>query len=264
MAPPIVKPGAMGFHTLSATSRPKYRMIMSIEGETKQGKNHFSFTAPGRIGFHSFDHGDEGMIEKFLKGQRGLRRVDIDKAEYRVNVPPDADVQTTSKACDPIWQAFRTNYQIGLGKYRTTVVDTGTDVYELVRMAYFGKLQQVMPHHYAPVNTEMKELFRSAYSSDSNVIFIHRVKDEYENKKGKDGKETSFKTGRRIMAGYRETPYETQVHLRCFRDAEGFKAEIITCRQNPDIEGMELTGDMCSFPALGQLVYPDSTEKDWQ
>src|ERR1700744_4628024 len=103
------KPKPMGFFKVDPNTATKPRMIVSIEGETKHGKNHFAFTMPGPIGFHSFDYGDEGMIEKFIKG-RGVRKVEIHKAEYRLDIPPDSDVQKVSNAATPVWSAFATNY----------------------------------------------------------------------------------------------------------------------------------------------------------
>lgn len=256
MAPP--KPGAMAFRDLSPTTAYKRRLIISIEGAEKSGKNHFAFTAPGKTAFHSFDHGDEGMIEKFVKG--GLR---IQKAEYRVDVPPGTDTQKTSEACNPVWLGFKVNFALGLHQCRTTVVDTGTDMYEMLRMAYFGKLQQVLAHHYAPVNAELKSLIHQAYSSDGNLIVLHRIKDEYKTEV-RGGKEVSNKTGKKVMAGYSQMKFETQVHLRMYKEDGEFCAEVVTCRQNPDIEGYVLTGDQLSFTGLGMMVYPDSEEGEWQ
>lgn len=256
-----VRPGAMGFHDLDPATKPKRRLIVSVEGPEKSGKNHFAFTFPGVIVFHSTDHGDEGMIEKFVQG-RGVEKRKIKKAQYRVDVPEGADEKATSKACEPVWSAFRTNYRIGLATCRSTVVDTGTDIYELIRMTYFGKLQQVMAHHYAPVNTEMKDLFHEAYSSDGNLCILHRVKDEYITKVVQ-GKERADKTGAKVMAGFAQTKFETQVHLRTFKEDGEFCAEVVTCRQNPSVEGFVLTGEMLSYKGLGMLVYEDSEEGDW-
>lgn len=257
-APSKPTPGAMAFRELAANQAQRRRLIVSIEGEEKTGKNHFAFGAPGPIGFHSFDYGDEGVIEKFLKSGKKIH-----KAEYRMAVPPGSSTQDTSNAATPIWNAFRSNYSIGLAKYRTTIVDTATDSYELIRMSYFGKLAQVMPHHYAPVNAEFKDLFRQAFSGDGNLILLHRVKEEWVNRVDKNGKEVGTKTGRMLLAGYKDTPYETQVHLRAFKDGDGFHMEVVTCRQNPEIEGMVLDGEMNSFAGLGTLVYPDSDWEEW-
>lgn len=253
-----VIPGPMGFRLLDPATPQRRRLIVSIEGEEKTGKNHFAFGAPGPIFYHSFDYGDEGVIEKFLRQGKAIH-----KAEYRLNIPPGTDTQKTSDAATPIWAGFKSNFAIGLGKGRTTIVDTGTDAYELIRMSYFGKLGQVMPHHYAPVNAEYKDLFKQAYAADGNLIVLHRMKEEWLNKVNSQGKEVGIKTGVMLLAGWKDTPYETQVHIRLFKDAEGFGGLVVECRQNPDLTGFELRGDMLSFAGLGQMVYPESEEKEW-
>lgn len=254
----------MGFKPVTGQVA-KRRLIVSIYGGEKTGKNHFAFTAPGPIGLHSFDYGDEGMIEKFIRGEvPGVPPVKVEKAEYIVNVPRGAGVQETSDACTPAWLAFSSNYPLGLGRFRTTVIDTATDAYEMVRMAYFGKLQQVMPHHYAPVNAEFKSLFRQAYSAEGkNLVLLARHKEEWVSKLVQ-GKEKADRTGRMIYAGYKDSPYEVQIHMRSFKEAGEFKMEIEDCRQNPALEGMVLEGDMLNWWSLGQLVFPESEEKDWR
>lgn len=263
-ASPPTRPG-MGFRKVSGEQIGRRRMVVSIYGPEKSGKNHFAFTAPGPFGFHSFDYGDEGVIEKFVRGEvEGVPPMDVDKAEYVLNVPPDSSVDETSKAATPVWSAFTTNYAIGLAKYRTSVIDTGTDAYEIVRMSYFGKLSQVMPHHYAPVNAEFKGLFRQAYSTvGHNLILLNRHKDEWLTKIV-NGKEKADRTGNMIFAGYSGTPYEVQVHLRSFKSAGEFGMEVVACRQNPNLEGMELSGDMLNWWTLGQLVFPGSEEEEWR
>lgn len=250
--------GAMAFRRLAKDQAQRRRLIVSIEGEEKSGKNHFAFGAPGPIYFHSFDYGDEGVIEKFLATGK-----EINKAEYRLQVPPGTSVQDTSNAATPIWNGFKANLALGMARGGTTIVDTGTDAYEMIRLSYFGKLAQVMPHHYAPVNAEFKNIFRDAYSGEGNLILLHRVKEEWINKMNKDGKEVGIKTGRLLLAGYKDTPYETQVHLRAYKDADGFHMEVVECRQNPELAGFVLDGELNSFAGLGTMVYPDSAWEEW-
>lgn len=246
-----------------ASKPTKRRMIVSVEGTEKSGKNHFSFTAPGPIYVHDFDFGDEGVIQKFQpKGAFYRPGLQIYKANYKLKIAPGTAIQLSADTARPVWEKFVGNYQEGLAKGRTTVIDTGTEAYEVLRMAEFGKLTQVLPHHYGPVNQAMKDLWRSAYDTDSNLIVLHRMKEEWENKVV-GGKEIGNKTGRWEMAGYKGTYFEAQICCRAYKEDGQFKLLIFDCRQNPDLEGMVLEGDMLSFPMLGQLVFPDSTEGDW-
>lgn len=253
----IIKGVAQATGFTRANRKSKHRLIMSLEGVEKVGKNHFAFGAPGPIYFHSFDFGDEGVIQKFQTTTQ------IYKAEYRLNIRPNTAVQDAADTARPVWAKFLENFREGLAKGRTTVVDTATEAHEVLRMAEFGKLTQVMPHHYAPVNQAMKDLWRSAYDSDSNLIMLHRMKEEWENKVNAQGKEVGNKTGRWEMAGYKGTYFEAQVCARAFKEDGQFKMLVFDCRQNPDLEGMVLEGDMLNFATLGQMVFPESDEKEW-
>lgn len=245
---------ATGFKLV--TEEAVHRLILSIEGTEGCGKNHFAFTAPGPLAFHSFDFGDDGVVQKFMRTKK------IHRAEYRLNIPAGTAVQEASESARPVWKTFIDNFAQGLQSQRSTIIDTGTDAYEVLRMVEHGKLTQVLPHHYGPVNQAMKSLWRQGYDSGSNLIFLHRMKESWATKTV-NGKEVSNKTGEWEMSGYGGTYFEAQVCLRNFKDNGEFKSLIFKCRQNPTLEGMVLEGDMCNFPTLGQLVFPDSDEKEW-
>ena len=142
-------------------------------------------------------------------------------------------------------------------KVRTVVMDTASEVWELLRMAAFGKLDHVMPHHYGPVNAEYRGLLRMAYVSDKNLILLHKVKNEYINDK---------RTGNYERAGFTDTGFMVQVNVRCWRRLNGdkqlvFGMTIDDSRQNADVAGMELEGEMCSFPMLASVVTGTDMEK---
>lgn len=246
---------ASGFTRVNTDA--KRRLILSIEGTEGCGKNHFAFTAPGPQYFHSFDFGDDGVVQKFMHDKV------INRAEYRLNIAAGTAVQMASDTARPVWEKFRANYQEGLGKGRTTIIDTGTDTYEVLRMVEHGKLTQVLPHHYGPVNQAMKGIWREAYDSSSNLVMLHRMKEKWETK-SVNGKEVSNKTGEWELAGYGGTYFEAQVCLRAYKEWGEFKALIFKCRQNPTLEGMVLEGDMLNFKSLGMMVFPESEEKEWE
>src|ERR1700723_169108 len=134
-----------------ASAPVTHRLIVNAEGEEKSGKNHFSFSAPGPVYLHSFDIGNEGVVQKFQSEK------EIYIAEYELSMQPgEASAVEVAEAAEKVWQQFISNYRDGLASCGngTTVVDTGTEMWELLRLARFGKLTQVMPHHYGPVNKE--------------------------------------------------------------------------------------------------------------
>ena len=140
--------------------------------------------------------------------------------------------------------------------------DTSTEAYELARLSRFGKLTQVMPHNYAEVNNEWRELLRTAYDSDMNTVFIHKMKAVWIN---------NTRTKDYEVAGFSEMDYLSQVNLIHYRedvdDGTVFSVLVKDCRQKPGLAGTVLrglplaTGDtrtmdpLCNFEFLLSLVH---------
>jgi len=140
---------------------------------------------------------------------------------------------------------------------RSVVWDTATEVWELIRLARFGKLSQVLPVQYGPVNAEMRGLIRTAYDSNKNFIMLHKMKAEYINDK---------RTGRYERAGFSDTEYIVQVNLRTMYDQEEgeFGIEVLNARQNMQLCGQQFKGDLCSFPMLATMIMTNSRVEEWE
>jgi len=250
------KPASNGAGFVQASSPTVHRLIVSAEGEEKSGKNHFAFSAPGPIYMHSFDIGNEGVVQKFQNQKR------IMIAEYELEIQPgEGDPREVAESASKVWDQFLANYRDGLNSCGngTTVVDTGTEMWELLRLSRFGKLTQVMPHHYGPVNKEMQEAIREGFSHECNVVFTHKKKPEWENYIGTDGKEKGRKTGKMTRVGFSDMPFLVQMNVECQRidlDEGGseFQIFIEDCRQNPSLNHTVLPND---FETLLTMVFED-------
>lgn len=252
---PLVIPGFK-----VANSQPKPRLIVSVEGLDKSGKNNFGFSAPGPLQYLNFDIGDEGVIEKFQDKKQILVPTD----PYSTRFDNDGKQKQAAAA---EYTRFKNDYLLGLKKARSVVVDTASEVWELLRLARLGKLTQVMPHHYVEVNQEYRDLIREAFEHNANLILLHKLKAEWKN--GPDGK--GNKTGRFERAGFAETGFLVQINLRMWREEIsdrgendlGFRCQILNCRQNPELAGMVLENDAINFEMLGAMVYPDMDPSVW-
>lgn len=224
------------------------RIILSLCGLEKQGKTHFALTAPGPIAMFSTDIGEEGVVEKFTKDKEifimSIDRVDDDAAEQ---APKE-------------YERFKKAY-LGLlrGKeVRTIIIDTATEIWELLRMARFGRLTQVMPYQYGPVNAEYRALIREAYNWDKNLILLHKMKAQYINDK---------RTGEYERSGFSDTGFLVQVNSQIYRyspeDGGEFVLSVKDCRQNPDLAGEEFEGPMATFPMLATMIMPDVDPEVW-
>ena len=228
------------------------RLIMSLCGLEKTGKTHLALSAPGPLAYLSLDFGDEGVIEKFTTQKT------IFKAEFKI---PSARGNNKAREnmkdqAEDVWESFKEKYMFSLANARTVIVDTETEAWELIRLARFGKIDQVKPVHYGPVNREYKEtLIKAAYEANANVILLQRLKKEWLNDKP---------TGQYEQAGYSGIPFDVQVNARTFVNEEGkFALYIDNCRQNAMLRGVVLPQDECEFWILANRVMPDLSPTVW-
>jgi len=240
---------SMGFsEDYIATPR---RLVISLEGKAKSGKTHFALTAPEPIIYFNVDIGTEGVVGKF---QEQGKQILI----YDVRVPREASKDLWSQMWSDFKQRVRKAYGIQSG---TIVYDTASEVYELARLAHFGRLTEVKPSDYAVVNNEWREVMRLAYDAPVNTIFIHKVKAVWGMVATSSGRSSLARTGEFEMAGFTEMEYLTQANLvmGCEFTESGpeFSAFLKNCRHNPNISGTLLEGEMCSFDFLLSLVHGD-------
>ena len=236
----LVQLKAMGFSDdIAPTPR---RLICAVGGREFSGKTHFAFTAPGPIIFFDVDIGTEGVVNKF---QGKGKQIFI----YPVSVPKGAD--TSKDVYSALWAETTARIKKAYTLKRGTVVwDTETEINELARLANFGKLTQVMPHNYAKVNRELRDIMDWAYDSTMNSIFIRKMKPKWVN---------NARTSDYEEQGWGDMEYKCQVNLTMYReDTESgpeFCALIRKSRQNPNISNVVLRGPMNTFEFLLNLVH---------
>jgi hypothetical protein len=217
------------------------RMIISLTGEEKSGKNFCSFTAPAPIYVHSFDVGLDGVVQQFQDQK------EIYVADYELSLQPgEASPQEVAEAADKVWTQFLSNYRDGLASCGngTTVVDTDTECYELLRLARFSRLAQIPPHMYGPVNAELRGMVREAYDFDANVFFLSKKCSVWENYTDSSGKERGRKTNEKARKGFGDLPFLVQVVATTNRSDENeFSVTIEDCRFNPEANGVTVPND---------------------
>jgi AAA domain len=275
------------------------RLMIGVDGRERGGKNHFAFTAPDPIVLMDFDTGSEGVVEKFSDKR-------IIKSEPFITKPDelfDGDEMAASKFAEEEWNRFYNSYvhvmTMPVGRWenkvadaRTVIIDTGTDMYSLLRLKEFGKLTKISPFKYREVNTKMRDIFRHAERSNVNLIVLHRISAEWKKSEGDSDK--SNKTGVWERNGWEDTAYTLQANLFAYRaplagtkdqtwkakcgmgeahqwTAEarepgslGFRLRFLDSRHKPELEGVELMDDMIDFATVAQLILPMSKPEDWK
>lgn len=239
------------FQRVTETDAPR-RLIMAVSGHERTGKTHWALTAPAPLGYMQLDAGGEDLVPKM----RRLRpKAELWHARYAVDIMPGLSDSEVERRAKPVWERFAADYEKNLPNLRTLVIDTGSEAWELLRLAEFGKVASVKPIHYGPVNATFRRLVRISYNHSCNVIWIHKMKKAYKNDSWNGGYEP---------ACFSAMGYEVQIQARVFRDEDGFQMEVEDCRQNPDLAGQIIPEPLCNFPDVAQLVYPDSRRSDWE
>lgn len=278
LPPSPPSPTPIGGSFVLASEPPKRRLIVAVDGLEKEGKTNFALTAPGPIAYQGWDIGDEGVIEKFQTDKLVYR------TDYGIDIPKDADQKKIMELMEPEWTRFLTDYKgsvlggLKSGLIKTGIWDTGSEVWEGLRMTRLGKLTQVMPHHYVALNAEYRNLVRAIYDTPGNLVILHKLKAEWKENQA-TGK--SNKTGNYERAGYSDTGFLVQVNVLAWREQDPvtgkkngpFHVTIQSCRQNPKVVGLDLMTDVnapgqffpleATFQCLALAVYPDTMPEDW-
>lgn len=247
--------------TLTQSVKEPDVFVVSTSGHAKRGKTSFALSAPAPMAVISLDSGTKEIV-------------DIERRKGRTIVSKYLGVRTglAKGEYGKLWDQFNEAWDWALGNkdIRTVVVDTATAMYDLSRLARFGKLTQVMPHHYTELNRELDELVLSSYNRRVNVFFLHNLKKEYVAKKIK-GEEKDVWCGDWEVAGFGSMGKHVDLILEhtFLEEEKEFQVQVKGVPRLPggiatQFAGMTLAGDAATFPILAQMLKPDSDPADWE
>lgn len=239
-------------------------MLVGSNGLDKTGKSEFWLSAPGPIGCVNLDIGLEGVVEKWVKRNKKVWVLDF-------NIPPVTPKGTPMTQAEYIqyFSKTRVAYEtlISHRDVRTVVVDTGSEWWDLAKLAEFGTITPKVDvrNRFQPLNQLFRSLIRRAYDSDKNLIITHKMKPNYMTTTKPDGSTTDSWDGKSYKkSGFSDDAYLIQVNIEHLYEGGQFGIRILNCRQNMTIAGYEMTQSECNFSTLGTLVFPDTVERDWQ
>lgn len=222
------------------------RICMSVEGREKRGKTFFALTAPGPIVYFNLDDGLDRVEPHVNFPDLDLRVVDV--PSIAKDGHPDAIAEEAVK----VWNWLKGQHINALESARTVVYDSFTEVWEIARLARFGKLVQVQPQHYGPVNREFHEFIREFTKRSTNLILLHKVMPEFENKSEMERK------------GFSHIGFDVDDFVRVDRDVDGkFYVEVIESGHNPAIRKKIFTEPNNTFPDIAMAMFPSSTPLEW-
>lgn len=231
-------------------SRPDFsvprRLIAMVNGPEGSGKTHFALTASavGPTAYIDTDINAEGVWQKFK--DRDLWHIEIKPGSEMIQNPAAGTNEYEAE-----WEKFKKAYHVAVDEPKIKVIiwDNATEVWELCRLSHFGRLEKVPPIKYGIANSDMRQLIRDAKArADLTLILIHKLTSEYLDDRA---------TGKKVAAGFKDTPYLVQTVVNCWRKDKKFGITVDKCTHNPMVEGLELVEPMASFPLLMSMIHGD-------
>jgi hypothetical protein len=178
-----------------------------------------------------------------------------------VNLPTvsrDGHPDKVAEEALKVWEKLKEMHVNALSSARTVVYDSFTEVWELARLARFGKLQQVQWFHFGPVNREFHEFIREYNKHDANLILLHKVMIE------KYGAEGASNTTNYERKGFSHIGFDVDDFFRVDRDDAGnFYTECLESGHNPAIKGKKFEAPGNTFTDLALAMFPSSSPVDW-
>lgn len=242
LAAPVNKLDAFAHYQPKAVRR----ICMSIEGQEKKGKTHFALTAPGPIVYFNLDYGLDRVRPEEKFPDLDLRVIDVP------SVAKDGHPDAIADQAKKIWEWLKIQHVNALDSARTVVYDSFTEMWELVRLARFGKLTQVSPQHYGAVNREFHEFIREYNQRTANLLLLHKVMPAFENKTSLERK------------GFSHVGFDVDDFVRVDRDETGkFFVEVIESGNNSALKRKVFKEPNNTFPDIAMAMFPMSTPLDW-
>ena len=275
-----------------AISRSQRRLICNLQSTRKSvGKTRFAFTAPKPIGYISVEiGGEEGAADEFIPaGAESFDGIQIARIHMGAPEYPDpANFNTSTKdgakdydaavsaavqnVAEPAYASFFAAYETSLANMRTTVIDTGTDLYQLARLANFGRLEKIPQLAYAQVKREFAKMVDDAFQVPGhNLIWIHHLKEKGEvtaagkwqqnGEYGLDGCSTVLDKVQANIEFWREDltedDPETGMRVR-------FNCSIVDSRHSPLAMGKQFQTLDISFADVAMTILSGTKREDWQ
>ncbi len=231
-------------------ARTTRNACISVEGREKRGKTHFALTAPGPIVYFNLDEGLDRVQPEIKFPNLDLRVVNIP------NFSRDGHPDHVAEQALRVWEQLKEQHINALESARTVVYDSFTEIWEVARLARFGKLTQVQWFHYGPINREFHDFIREFNKHDANLILLHKVMAE------KDSNGAA--TGGFERKSFNHIGFDVDDFFRVDRDDTGaFFVECLESGHNAEIKGKRFAAPCNTFTDIALSLFPSSVPTDW-
>lgn len=232
---------AIKWSTPAALSR-RYGHL-NIWGPGGTGKSHLAATAPGPVGVIDLDLNFDRVIANFPG------------ADFRaipIRYVAGHDKEGTQGVCKEAWFKLEAHMEDAVKWAGSTVVDTETEMWELLRLADHGTGSprgRRMDRLWGPTNATMMRMLRLWKASRTNLITVSLCGDQYK-EIVKDGDKVSTKTGKFERKGFSRLEYTVDVAVQTLVEDGEFKAEVMLNKFDVNMQGMIVEGEDLSFAGI--------------
>lgn len=241
------------------------KMAVCNFGEHGTGKSRLGVTMPGRIGVIPLDRKTRGTIIRDRQIINPTKKILLPKEDFirhaqpmqLAMMTPEKSIEYYRKHVNAIKNACWTLAECK--DVQSIFIDSGSQLWEDILFANYGRNQKIMPRDRGSANQEMKDLLASL--QDKHLMITHRAKEIWKNEKP---------SGVNDVAGFADMGYYVNVlaeHTRHPKSGE-FHLSVRMCQANAALHGDAgknlLTGDDITFQMLAMNVYPDSDPGDWE
>ena len=275
---------AAGF---SPVRRSPRRLIAIIQSITNAGKTYLALTGKRPIGYIAVEiGGEEGVVDKFIP-EGAEESPDIHIARITMDEPAYVDAtglsdkdyqqrvtENVQVAAGAALDKFYAAYYASIANMATTIVDCGDDVWEIARLANFGRLERVPQLAYTQLNKSMDKLIDDSYSYGGSVFWLHHMTEKWITFTNDKGKEQGKPSGEFVMSGYKGAVDKVQAVIELWRDdleeanpdtgrMIKFNAQVIKSRHNADWIGAKFHDDNINIAHIGSKLAGGKPE-DWK
>jgi hypothetical protein len=226
------------------------RVVMASAALQKRGKTTWAFTAPKPLAYMQLDANYEHALKKARQqyGEDSIRHL-------KYYAEPSGDLRANNAAQ---FDRLIKDFDYAVGNYRSVVIDTSSELMDVRKLAEWGRTTQIPQIYYGPIYADFRWMVKRALDSNANVIFIHRLKDEWL---------AGDRTGGYVLEGWKGIQFDSQVYVEHGRDEDGkFTTNIIECAQDAMLMGMTLDSseDENDFGTLASRIFTETSKEDWQ
>ena len=247
-----------GYKRATVADFERQRLLGISWGEPGSRKTTFWLEGPSPIGVLSFDQGLEGVVSRVL---REHPKKDIYVQEFDWS-PTN---ETGQEEASDIWNDYEKHFRYFLEHCRTVLIDKENDLWQLARYSEFGDGNSDQQKNYDKLNLRYRKLVNLSKQSNCNVGFVRGCKDEWGTIVKRGGQSGKGPTGNRIPAGF--TELEGLVHLSILHTGLNENTWSMQIGKVRGPGALEVAGQefpSMSFADFAQLVYPETTVKDWE